>query len=218
MRRTHVGVVAGLLVALCAIAAARVSSRRAESIDEGERLLSKGAYAPAAWALARVVALSPGNARAHYYLGLAYAGLGQEAASRGHLEEAVRLSPSDARYHHALGDAYRKEGDRTRALAQFEEAVRRDSNNARYEVELAGLLLDERRWAEAVAHLRRMARSEPRAPEIRILLADALRRSGDFRNMESEYREAMRLAGTTALGELARQELRAAVASAGLAH
>jgi Flp pilus assembly protein TadD len=201
----------GVLVAACVAAVAALGSwRGVEPVEEGRRLVSEGAYIPATRMLARAVALSAGDARAHYYLGLAYAGIGQRGASLSHLEEAVRLSPTVPTFHDALGHAYRNVGDTRRALGEFAEAACRGSNVTRYEMELAGLLLDQGRWHEAAGHLRQVERADPRSPAVRLLLADALKRAGDREQMEREYREVMRLAEGTALGELARQQLHAA--------
>jgi len=69
------------------------------------------------------VAAAPGNARAHYYLGLAYARIGIRQGAISHLREAVRLEPDGARFHAELGRAYRQAGEPERALEEFEAAV-----------------------------------------------------------------------------------------------
>ena len=58
------------------------------------------------------MAAAPGNARAQYYLGLAYARIGIRQGAISHLREAVRLQPNAAMFHAALGRAYREAGDR----------------------------------------------------------------------------------------------------------
>ena len=50
-----------------------------------------------------VVAEAPGDARAHYYLGLAYAGVGLCGAASIHLDEAARLAPEYRRLRAGLG-------------------------------------------------------------------------------------------------------------------
>jgi Flp pilus assembly protein TadD len=149
-------------------------------VETGATLVSNEQYLPAARQLARAVATAPRDARAHYYLGLAYAGLGQDAAALSHAEVAVRLAPEDPEY----------------------------------EAGLAALFLDAGRTPEAIAHLRRAAAIEPRSADIRLLLADALRRAGDPVGMEREYRIAMRLARGRALGALAHEQLKAALEGA----
>ncbi|HWP75671.1 MAG TPA: tetratricopeptide repeat protein [Methylomirabilota bacterium] len=165
-----------LAAALAALASGPAWWRAHGLVESGATLVSDGEYLPAVRQLVQAVAAAPQDARAHYYLGLAYAGLGQDAAALSHAEDAVRLAPRDARY----------------------------------ETGLATLFLDAGRTPEAIAHLRRAVDMKPTSPDIRLLLADALRRAGDTVGMEREYRIAMRLAGGDTLGALAREQLRAA--------
>jgi Flp pilus assembly protein TadD len=165
------------VVALAAILGLPARWRVRWLVEDGATLVSNEQYLPAARRLAQAVATAPRDARAHYYLGLAYAGLGQDAAALSHAEDAVRLAPQDPQY----------------------------------EVGLAALFLDAGRTPEAVAHLRRAAAIEPHSADIRLLLADALRRAGDPAGMEREYRNAMRLARGGTLGALAHEQLRAAL-------
>jgi Flp pilus assembly protein TadD len=168
----------GLLAVAIVATIGGVSEWRARGlVDDGATLVSDEQYLPAARQLARAVATAPRDARAHYYLGLAYAGLGQGAAALSHTEDAVRLAPREPLY----------------------------------EAGLATLFLDAGRMPEALAHLRRAAAMEPRAADISLLLADAFRRAGDPDGMEREYRIAIRLAPGSALGALAREQLKAAL-------
>ena len=64
------------------------------SLDEhGRALVAEEQYLPAIRLLSGIVAEAPGDARAHYYLGRAYAGVGLCGAASIHLEEAARLAP-----------------------------------------------------------------------------------------------------------------------------
>ncbi|HEX7787482.1 MAG TPA: tetratricopeptide repeat protein [Methylomirabilota bacterium] len=167
---------AALVVAVVALALGVSAWRARGLIDAGATLVLDGEYLPAARQLTRAVVAAPRDARAHYYLGLAYAGLGQDAAAISHARDAVRLAPGDPQY----------------------------------EAGLATVLLDAGRLSEAVSHLRRAAELEPRSADIRLLLADTLRRAGDEQGMEEQYRIAMRLARGSALGAIAREQLKAA--------
>jgi Flp pilus assembly protein TadD len=169
--------VGGLVVAVVTALALGIGEWRARGLVEaGATLVSDEEYLSAARQLARAVAAAPRDARAHYYLGLAYAGLGQDRAALSHARDAVRLAPREPQY----------------------------------EAGLATLLLDAGRVPEAVAHLQRAVAMEPRSADIRLLLADTLRRAGDVDGMEREYRIAMHLARGSALGAVAREQLKAA--------
>jgi Flp pilus assembly protein TadD len=175
-----IGLAALAALALFALAVGANQWRQHLRIQEGRRLVEDEAYAPAARTLLRAVATAPDDGQAHYYLGLAYAGMGRAGAALSEIEDAVRLQPAETRYR----------------------------------VGLAGLLLDQGRLAEARAELERVTRSRPGAADVRLLLAEARRRSGDRAAMEREYREVIRQAGDSALGELARHGLQAAIATA----
>ena len=74
------------------------------SLDEhGRALVAEERYLPAIRVLSEVVAETPGDARAHYYLGRAYAGVGLCGAASIHLDEAARLAPEYGRLRAGLG-------------------------------------------------------------------------------------------------------------------
>src|SRR5262245_55273909 len=75
--------------------------------EQGRALVAEGQYLPAVRVLSEAVAEAPDNASAHYYLGLAYAGVGLCGAAFIHLQEAMRLVPSDTRLAGGLGLACR---------------------------------------------------------------------------------------------------------------
>jgi Flp pilus assembly protein TadD len=178
------------------------------SVDDGVRLLSEGRYPSAVRALLAAVAAAPDDARARFYLGLAYSHLGVRAGAVKQLEDAVRLQPRDARFHAGLARAYREIGDADGALHQLEEAARLDPREPNYHVGLAGLLLDRGALAQAVEPLRRAAVLRPRSAEIRLLLATVLERTGDRGGTRREYEEIRRLNDEGPLAEIARQHLR----------
>src|SRR5262245_119754 len=74
------------------------------SLDEhGRALVAEARYLAAIRVLSKVVAETPGDARAHYYLGRAYAGVGRCGAASIHLDEAARLAPEYGRLRAGLG-------------------------------------------------------------------------------------------------------------------
>jgi tetratricopeptide (TPR) repeat protein len=164
--------------------------------------------------LAAVAAgLGPWRARLLTKDGAALLAEGQYVFAARTLAQAVALAPDDARAHFQLGLAYAELGERAAALGHFEDAVRLAPKRAQYEVGLAGLLLDDGRFPQAIPHLRAALALEPHAADIRLLMAETLRRAGDRAGMTQEYRTAMRLAGATALGALAREQLHDAEAA-----
>ena len=96
------------------------------SLDEhGRALVAEGEYLAAVRVLLQAVAEAPGDARAHYYLGLAYAGIGLCGAAWIHLEEAARLAPAYGRLRAGLGPACRGLATLPDVSGQFDHADHR---------------------------------------------------------------------------------------------
>ncbi len=90
MRRLGAGSATAVTAALC-------RWYRRALLAEGMRLVTEHRCLPAVRVLRRAVALTPGDARAHYYLGVAYVGIGKFGSSLVHLHEAMRLASDDTR-------------------------------------------------------------------------------------------------------------------------
>ena len=117
------------LAALASVIALAVALGQwhAYSLDEqGRALVAEGEFLPAVRVLVQAVAQAPGDARAHYYLGLAYAGIGLCGAAWIHFEEAARLAPAYGRLRAGLGPACRGSEMPLYGEGQFDHAVHRD--------------------------------------------------------------------------------------------
>jgi Flp pilus assembly protein TadD len=107
IRWLWVGVAMGAVAGAVALSLA-VGHWHVQSLDEqGRALVAEGQYLPAIRVLVQAVVEAPGDARAHYYLGLAYAGIGLCGAAWMHLDEAMRLAPVYRRQREDLGPACR---------------------------------------------------------------------------------------------------------------
>jgi tetratricopeptide (TPR) repeat protein len=128
LRRSLGWVVAALATVAGVIAlAVALGQWHAYSLDEqGRALVAEGEYLPAVRVLVQAVAQAPGDARAHYYLGLAYAGIGLCGAAWTHLEEAARLAPAYGRLRPGPGLACRGSVLEPDVRGQFDHAVHRD--------------------------------------------------------------------------------------------
>lgn len=110
-------------VALLGLASATARWRARGLVERGATLVSDDQYVPAVRQLVQAVAEAPRDARAHYYLGLAYSGLGQDAAALSHAEDAVRLAPRDARYEAGLATLFLHAGRTAEAVTHLRRAV-----------------------------------------------------------------------------------------------
>jgi Flp pilus assembly protein TadD len=202
-------VVAGVLTSLM-IGVARWP--RDDAADAGAKLMARGDYQAAMPLLLRAVTIRADDPWAHYRLGLAYARIGWHGAAIHRLTAAAQLGPQSAEFREALGCAYRDAGKTAAAVKELEEAARLAPEEARHHVRLAGLLLEVGRRAEAIEYLRKAAELRPASPAIRALLARVFSEPAEP-EVARQDREHWRRAAEAALGELARQELRARPAS-----
>jgi len=100
---------------------------RARSLaEQGSALVAEGRYLSAVRVLSEAVAEAPGNARVHYDLGLAYAGIGLCGAAWIHLGEAMRLAPVYRHLPEGPGSACQVSAMRIDGAGQFDHAVHRD--------------------------------------------------------------------------------------------
>ena len=117
-------VAVGALAATVTALAFGIGEWRARGlVDTGAALVSREEYLPAARALTRAVVAAPRDARAHYYLGLAYAGLGQDAAALTHARDAVRLAPREPSYETGLATVLLDGGHVAEAVAHLRRAA-----------------------------------------------------------------------------------------------
>ncbi len=147
MNRTRIarwlgGVLAGGLLATIVMAVIGGPSqwRTRGLVQSGATLVSEERYLPAIRQLVRAVATAPHDARAHYYLGLAYAGLGQDAAALDHAEDAVRLAPREAQYEASLATLLVEAGRVPEAIAHLRRAAEIRPGSAEIRLLLADTL------------------------------------------------------------------------------
>ena len=104
-RAGRLGAAAVIATVLAATAYGASEWHSHQPVSAGASLIARGDYSRAVRTLLPAVAAAPGNARAHYYLGLAYARIGIRQGAISHFREAVRLEPDGARFHAELGRA-----------------------------------------------------------------------------------------------------------------
>src|SRR5258705_12935131 len=92
----RIAVVGALGAMVTALALGIGASRSRGLVDAGAALVSDEEYVPAARALTRAGVAAPRDARGHYYLGLADAGLRQDEAAPPHPPDAGRAPAREA--------------------------------------------------------------------------------------------------------------------------
>ncbi|MFB0516880.1 MAG: DUF5107 domain-containing protein [Candidatus Neomarinimicrobiota bacterium] len=129
---------------------------------------------------------NPGDARAHYFLGLVYGGLGEVDSAMVHWQQAVRLEPGNARAWRNLGLAHLNvSGDLQAAMQCYEQAFKLLPKDSRILLEL-----DKVRQArkESTAERLSFLRQHQKVVESR---DDLLTSMLDLMVREGEYEEAL---------------------------
>ncbi len=96
------------------------------AIEIGHELLSQGRYREARPILERAVSEYPREGRAHLYLAIALAQLGETALAEKHFANAIALSPRDAYVFYNWGAYLHHQGRLQDALNAYETAYRLD--------------------------------------------------------------------------------------------
>jgi Flp pilus assembly protein TadD len=176
-RRVALGVVAGLLIVGCAIAARRQVHHWRSSV--------------ALWEHA--VAATAGNYRAEANLGHALAKQGRAVEAIPHYVEALRLKPDDAEAHNGLGRALAEEGRASEAIAHYSEAVRVLPDYVEARNNLGVALMGAGRNDEAARHFEEAVRIEPALAASHSNLGVALAKQGRLEAAIGHFSEALRI-------------------------
>jgi tetratricopeptide (TPR) repeat protein len=101
--------------------------------------------------------------------------------------------PDNAWGHYMLGLSAWKSGDLARAESAFQNALRIDPHHVKSHVNLSRVLLDQKRYDDAVGQLTRAAAIDPSSNEVYRLLARTYHGQGKTDEALAAYREAIEL-------------------------
>ena len=142
---------------------------------------------------ADTVAKRPGNARAHFNLGVALGAGGDGAAAEREWRETVRLEPGHVAAHAKLAETLAQTGRSREALEHFEAAGRGGRLGGAQLNNWGGALLAAGRAAEALGKFAAAGKAMPEAAEVRFNLGNALVALGRREEALENFREAVRL-------------------------
>ncbi len=185
------------------IQAAQTAANRAIEADanssEGYRLLADvylttgdKSLAEANWK--KSLRLDEKNERTLVTLSDYYRREGNWEESLTHLAVAASLSAKNGESLIRLGRETRQKGNLPVARKIFKIATETYPKSASLATEYASILLALKDTDAALAPLMAAVAAAPNEPEVRVNLAAGLRRAGQMKNAEREYREALRLA------------------------
>ena len=161
------------------------------------------------------VAKRPGNARAHFNLGVVLATEGDVGAAERAWEETIRLEPAHAAAHGKLAQLLVQSGRANAALEHFEAALRAGKVDGAMLNNWGGALLVAGRAREALEKFQAAEKLMPASAEVRFNRGNALVALGRGIEAQEAFRAALRLRPDyfeahynlgTALAESARYE------------
>ena len=163
--------------------------------DAALELMTRKQFADAAVEWRKALELQPGEAPAHYNLGLCLVQSGRTPEAIEHYARALAISPEYPDAHNNLGGALIAMGRLDEALLQFQEAVRLDPARASAQMNLGTLLSRKGRFAEAIPPLEKALQLPAgKEPAIFELLADAYSHVGRFADAAKTVRQELALA------------------------
>ena len=170
-----------LLMAACAAGcrgASRDPERAYHANNRGIAFLERFDYPQAVTAFREAIQIDRGLAIAHLNLSLALLYSEDPTAADREAAEAARLLPDAPQPAYVRGLIARAENRSDDALREFERVRRIDADDAGTNINLGQLFLEQRRYEEAVALLRRAVSSEPYNVTAVYNLGMALTRAG----------------------------------------
>jgi Flp pilus assembly protein TadD len=177
------------------LSAAAAIADEAAPVEQAVSLLERGDFAGARRVLEPHVRAHRDDAHAHFYLGVALAGLGERDLAIRNYEAAIARDESIAQAHANLGGLLREAGaDLRRAVRELCRAVALDPGDGVAQYNLGLALRDFGKAPNAVRALRNAARLLPDDPDPHNALGALLAASGDRAGALAAFEQAARLA------------------------
>jgi tetratricopeptide (TPR) repeat protein len=141
----------------------------------------------------KILAIDPGNARAHNNIGLALQQLGQVEEALPHHQRALALSPDMAEAHAALGNAHRMRGHLEEAVTHYLNALAARPDYAAAHNDVAGVLHMLGRADDAISHYHRALAAQPDYADAHYNLANILGGLGRGEEAIGHYAKALEI-------------------------
>ena len=164
-------------------------------VDTASDLMTQKQFAAAATEWKKALEQQPGEASAHYNLGLSLFQSGKPVEAIEHYRTALRLSPEYPEAQNNLGSALVAQGKLDEALPHFQKAVELDATRPGAQANLGTTLTRMGRLEEAIPHLEKAVQLSG-SGELSMLevLAGAYAEAGRFANAAQAVSRALALA------------------------
>jgi len=166
-----------------------------DAFDKGLRALSAEKMRDAEKFVGEAARLAPGHPDVLYAQGVLYLKLKDWSDAQAVLEKATQIDPGHARAFAALGMALTDQGKFDAAIVPLEKSAELDGATANWESEyiLARAYYGAARYSGALTTSRKaLTDSNGRAPEIALLVAQALTANGEYVQAEEVLRGFLR--------------------------
>jgi tetratricopeptide (TPR) repeat protein len=136
------------------------------------------------------IKLDPGNARAHFDLGMQYGSADEKALSE--MRKATTLDPTNGYYRFWVGQFLESQGKVDDALREYKEAEEVDPQYANPYIQRAGILAEKKQYEEAIQEAQKAIAANPQYMQSHLALANVLFLKGDFERAVDVLQEAAR--------------------------
>lgn len=157
-------------------------------------LFQQRKYADSVTHLQSSLTLEPTNAKTHYAMGLAYAGLRDEDQARQAYQKAIQADPTYAKPHKALADNQRRRQELGAAAASYQRAIELDSSYMEAYGGLAQVKLETKDLEGTVSLMRQATAIDPEYGDGYLFLGTALNQLGRQQQAVEPLRRAVELA------------------------
>ncbi len=162
-------------------------------VDGASDLMNRKQFTAAAAEWTQALKLEPGDASAHYNLGLALFQSGQSTPAIEEYRKALQLSPDYPEAHNNLGGALSAVGKTDEAIVQFQKAVDLDATRTGAQTNLATLLAQQGRFAAAIPHFEIALRQDPGNEDTQRWMGLALAMAGRLDEAIAHLEKAVQL-------------------------
>jgi Flp pilus assembly protein TadD len=166
-----------------------------EAFDKGLHALSTDKIRDAEKYVGEAARLAPSHPDVLYVQGVLYLKEKNWSDAQSALEKATQIDPSHKRAYAALGMALADQGKFEAAIVPLEKSLELDGATANWETEfvLARAYYETARYPEALTTSRKALKdAKGRAPEIALLVAQALTGNGQYAEAEQVLKEFLR--------------------------
>jgi len=169
----------------------------AAMLQRAKEYFESGAYSEARAELQQALKLAPRDATLWSYLGLTDYKLHDSEASIADFEQASAVNPHDSLNYFNLGMLHQQRGERAKALEDYRQGLALAPDDADANQSYARLLMEARRYREAIGPLERLQRNSPSNPSFRLGLAECYLRVGSNDQLDEEIQEIVKAPNST---------------------